>query len=411
MSDSAFACYIEAHEYTGEASLIVDEKALVCDTPFASYSISYVDIMKFTMANYMVLIQSDKFMWRISRLGIEDDWFFRELKIAFDRYVRKALMVEEQPRMISEGSCIYQGITSPASIEVFSDCLCILPASRSARRVPYRFINSVEQIEFAIRIRLVTDEFYVLTMLGRDLEPLHQLIIRLLKDINRDNAKFISSLDRSLSDTRNFDRATQLKEGLATVLRNLPADVVQVLHEKLNNSKISEYYEALKSLADADRMAIGIQTLPMYEFELLKQQVVDELAANGAADNELTVKQEDALRWIIWLVTPAKDDSKAVVEFCFPNQDAATYIFRIEGSYEEFLMRINRGLEATNLGREVFSLSDQQLQSSEFAETRVLVDRTPSLQMLRRQYLGRVIHRSLANWQKNIEAHFHIITR
>jgi DNA-directed RNA polymerase subunit N (RpoN/RPB10) len=94
-----------------------------------------------------------------------------------------------------------------------------------------------------------------------------------------------------------------------------------------------------------------------------------------------------------------------IVEFCFPQEDAATYLFSFDHTYESMLMLLNRGLEATKLGREVFSLSEQQLNSAAYADARMLVVRTPALQSLRRQYIGRVIHHSLSSWQKGVEAH------
>lgn len=158
-------------------------------------------------------------------------------------------------------------------------------------------------------------------------------------------------------------------------------------------------------------MAIGIKAMPENEFEILKQKVIEEQTDDDPDGQGLSAEQEDSLRWIIWLSTLAKGVNNVVVEFCFLDQDAATYIFNFDGSYEAFLMQLNRGLEAVQLGREVFSLGNQQLQSAEYAETRVLIDRTPAIQLLRRQYVGRVIHRSLANWQKNIESYLEINSR
>lgn len=405
MSELAYTGYIETRDYSGDVSLLIGEKTLVYETPFASVSISYVDITMFTLSNYAVQIQSDTSTWRISRLGIEGDWFYRELKIAYNQYVRQALLIDEQPRMRSEGTCIYQGITSTADIEVFSGCLCILPPNKNARRVPYLFINNIEQIEYAIRIRLVTDEFYILSMLGRDLDPLYQLLIKLIKETNQKNSSFVRRLDKSVTETSHSGTLPQLKENLASVINRLPAGMTQVLDKKVRNSKVSETYKLLQKLTDPDRMAIGINAMPENEFEILKQKVVEEQTDEDHAGHELSAEQEDALRWIIWIITPAKGVNSAFVEFCFPDQDAATYIFKFDDSYDVFLMQLNRGLEASDLRREVLSLSEQQLQSTEFAETRVLVERTPALQMLRSQYIGRVIHRSLANWQKNIESY------
>lgn len=76
---------------------------------------------------------------------------------------------------------------------------------------------------------------------------------------------------------------------------------------------------------------------------------------------ELTPEQEDALHWIVFAALPSKDGRLAVVEFAFPNEEAATYLFRMEEPWEAFLTLLNRALEATGLRREILSLRQERL--------------------------------------------------
>ncbi len=94
--------------------------------------------------------------------------------------------------------------------------------------MPYLFINNIEQIEYAIRIRLVTDEFYILSMLGHDLAPLYQLLIKLIKETNQKNSSFVRRLDKSVTETSHSGTLPQLKENLASVINRLPAGMTQI---------------------------------------------------------------------------------------------------------------------------------------------------------------------------------------
>ena len=84
-----------------------------------------------------------------------------------------------------------------------------------------------------------------------------------------------------------------------------------------------------------------------------------------------------------------------MVEFAFPNEEAATYLFRMEEPWEAFLTLLNRALEATGLRREILSLPEERLHDEANADTRMAVIRTPAVRSLRARFTGRVIHRGL----------------
>ena len=71
-------------------------------------------------------------------------------------------------------------------------------------------------------------------------------------------------------------------------------------------------------------------------------------------------------------------------------------LYNIEGSYERFLVTLNRAFEASGFQREMLFLTDEQLEHPDRELDRILMERTPSLQILRKQFAGRVIHRSVA---------------
>ncbi|NLB60956.1 MAG: zinc ribbon domain-containing protein, partial [Clostridiales bacterium] len=54
------------------------------------------------------------------------------------------------------------------------------------------------------------------------------------------------------------------------------------------------------------------------------------------------------------------------------------------------------------LHREVFSISEEAIKAEATQAQRILIERTPAIQQLRKRFLGRAIHRSLESWKKSL---------
>ncbi|NLM77502.1 MAG: zinc ribbon domain-containing protein [Ruminococcaceae bacterium] len=405
MKDSFYTGYCESHAGSGEARLIIGERELFIETPFTRDVYTFADMEAITLSDYSVQIKADSRFLSVSRLGNACEWFYRELIQAYNQCVIRALLVDGQPLLKTSGQCRYEGMVRGADIHVYPDCLCVLPPDITSRRIPFVFLNELKRISYTLCLSLTTGEQYEFSMLGRDLDPLYRSItdqLHILKDKNRN---FNRMLDHSVADPEQHSAKTLLQEGVAALPVSLPDNLAGILDGKVRNSKMSGTYALLGGMVDPVQMATGIKGLTDQEVESVKEKMLAELADSAAEDCELTAEQEESLHWMIWVIAPGRNSDRVIVEFCFPQEDAATYLFSFDHTYESMLMLLNRGLEATKLGREVFSLSEQQLNSAAYADARMLVVRTPALQSLRRQYIGRVIHHSLSSWQKGVEAH------
>ena len=216
---------------------------------------------------------------------------------------------------------------------------------------------------------------------------------------------FIKKLDDSLGFSGNAQAARLLPEGVAVPLKTLAAahpSLAAAVERKIQNSKMGETVPELRRLCDGSRLAAGILSLPEEESEALRETLFSSAGADGDEMAELTPEQEDALRWIVFAALPSKDGRLAVVEFAFPNEEAATYLFRMEEPWEAFLTLLNRALEATGLRREILSLPEERLHDEANADTRMAVIRTPAVRSLRARFTGRVIHRGLDAWRSGL---------
>ena len=74
----------------------------------------------------------------------------------------------------------------------------------------------------------------------------------------------------------------------------------------------------------------------------------------------------------------------------FTGENAATYLYRYEGSADDFLFNLEEVMEAVGTHREIINLSPEELEKNPLY--RMSVARTPAVRFLRRKAAGRLIH-------------------
>lgn len=391
---------IDSAAASGEVRLLIDENGLVCDGLFSQVFLPYHDMDSITFRDYAVFISAKGELYRIYYMGQETEWFFKDLLAGYHAKVLSVLRAEGAPALKTGGICEYEGKRMQAEVELYSDCLCILPPNKFGRRYPFVFVNDMKKEAYSLTFSLSTGERCSFSMLGHDLEPLERLSTGCLHKLRKSNTDFLLSLCSTLRMPDLMAAARLSAEGIAACLRSLPAALGKTLADKARNSKMGAYYDSLLSLGDKNELAIGVKALPEEVVEQLKEALLEKLNANAEQAVTLTAKQEDALMWIVFAAIASADGKYAVVEFAFPNEDAATYVFRTNGSFTAFLPLLNRALEASSLRREVFSSPEQKLSD----DARMLIARTPAIEALRKLYAGKAVHRSPKAWAESVSS-------
>lgn len=412
--DFDYNAMVSSSRLSGEAKLLICADGLTLDGLFDRVSVAYADMDFITFKNHAVQIRTNGETIVISQMGQTCRWFHRDLLDAYNRKVLSAFYVTGAPVLETEGQYSYGVLNGNGKIGVFSDCLCILSPNLRARRIPFAFINGIKRENYTLTIMLNADEAYSFSMLGSDSDLLEGAITQRVRELRNNDIAFVKKLVPSLGFSEVTKAGALLREGIAVQLKQLPVTLTGAIEKKARNSKAAPTYEQLKEICDHEHLAVGIKCLPDEEFEALKQAEIEKLNENadanlsaGTGENdggaaELTAEQEDALRWAIWMAIPSKDGKTAVVEFSIPGEDAATYLFRAGPGWDGFLMLLNRGMEATQMRREIFSLSDEALKEEANSDQRMLKMRTPAIQELRKRFIGRVIHRSVESWKKSL---------
>lgn len=389
---------IESAILSGEGTFTIEEDGLSCSMLFDDIAIPYENMDAFRFENYSVHVSAKGRNYRFFHMGQQNEWMYNELYTAYNKKVLSALLVSESPILETEGICAYEGIKQFAKIKLFPDSLCILPEGEKARRYPFAFINGLKREAYAIDISLSTGEKCIFTMLGQDFEALERDITKKVLETREENRKFISEICPELSYSDTASAARLLREGIASPLSSLCEVLKNSLVRKAKNSKMAAYYSKLLELGKRSKLALGLKALDEETIEELKVALLEKLNANSDKEITLTAEQEDSLKWIVIAIIPSADSRFAIVEFAFPNEDAATYVFRISGDFESFLHLVNRALEASGLSRELFSAPAEKLS----VNMHMLLQRTPAIQELRRGFVGKAVHRNPDSWAKSM---------
>lgn len=388
----------------------IEDSGLKISSLFFDQFVGYEEINSVKSGDYTVEIVTEQDRICCSRMGNSGDWFAARLLKCYNKTVTSALMADGGCIFETKGSMAYETVRCNGTIQVFRDCVCLLPPGKEARRVPFAFLCCMKVENYALSMRLTTGEIYTLSMLGRDLEPLEKCIKEQILQMRSQNAAFIGSLCENLSAAQQTKAAGLMPQKIAVPwgkLVSVPA-LQQSVMGKIRNSRMQETWNSLLELCEGEKVCIGVWELPEEEVERLKTQLLEKLSEQGeesgeAVNAELTLEQEDALRWMIWAAVPSKDEKMAVVEYAFPNEAAATYVYHILDGWERFLPVLNRAMEASDFNREVILIPEEKLYDGTHPLQQMLVQRTSAIAQLRRQLAGRVIHRSLSGWKDGVK--------
>lgn len=408
--------------YNGEATLIIDEKGLTVSSLFSDFAAGFENLLAIRAGDYTVdvVVEGDTFC--CSRLGQANDWFASNLTKAFNRAVTKALKTKGECLFETKGSLAYEGLHIKGTIQIFEDSICLLPPRLEARRLPFALVNGLKKEDYSLSLQLVTGENAAISMVGRDLEPLEKCIVQRVRAIREKGGALAASLCGELSEGDKAKAGNIIAEKIAVPVSRLAA--LPKLHEaimkKIAGSDMGSTWKKLCELCNGQKAAVGIWELPEEEVEKAKEKLLEKMQAAAEATGgdgaevsiELTPEQEEALRWMVWAAVPSKDETLAVLEAAFPGEDVATYIYRMPGTWEDFLPILNRGMEAIDFDREYILISEDKLYGTggsdggeNIADKKMLISRTQAARVLRQCFAGRVIHRSLASWEKGLRGY------
>ena len=383
-----YSCFIEFSGQNCEGKIVLGDDELRCLSALDEFAFAYTDITSIEIANYRLIVKMEQDILSIAQLGFQLTPAYQQLYERYNKKVLKAFFIDETPLLEINGEFRYRddsgSAEGTAAVKLYERCLCILPPNDGGRRIPLCFVRAIDKGNYQIKFTLDTGETYELLRLGWETESFENKLNECMQTIRQNAMNAALAVDPTLDTLQSSRIAKLMPEGVAAplgALSSVSPSFSSAIEEKIKNSRAAETYLHFKEVCDPKEIMAGTKSY---------------LAGEDQKD-------------ILWIVAPKlkKNGGVAALEMALLEESsAATYVYRFSGVWDAFAMRLNHAIEAINFRREVIFLSDEELARRENALYKMAVKRTASLQFLRKCLDGRVIHRTLESWKKDLDAKF-----
>lgn len=369
--------------------------------------ISFRDIIDISEDDYKVHIYlTSKEKLTLSDLGYRYEDFLRVLSKLRNELLLKDLLMHESLKQAGvEAEFIYfdetgkeaeRGICQP---RLYETAIVIMPEGGELIRIPYSDISEVREEDYTIAVTTEWGEKFVFSQMGRQFD----LFAKTLSDsMNVLSLKVQSSLKELLPevDPSAIRRVARLmKEGRAARRSDIEAispELWAELEKRLEVAGIKEEYDFLKSLAQQEKMCIGLKRGLLGDLTGEYIWFLIPIYSTNPKEPGNAVAMES---------TSGEGGGKATYFFRLVSRKDYPAFHRIEGLHQEaddFVKKINRCMLSINFRREPIYLPDERLKEPQYSKYRPAIQKLPSLQELRRQFIGRVIHYSPEQWKRDV---------
>ena len=364
------------------------------------------DVMSFSGGDYQVNLETVSGETLVlSHLGQRYDPFIRVLgSNRHEVLIRDMLIYESRVSLSATAHVDWNPVTGvPAAgasrFRPYDTALIILPPGGDPLRIPYGDIASLTREGFALKLETDWGETYELSRMGPSLEPFHKALSQAMAEFFRQAQESLKNLAPGVPARLIREAAALLKEGKAAERRDIEAvspELWESLERRLDSFGVESEYRFLLSMSMADRLSIGY-----------KRGLMGELTGD-----------------YMWFLMPVweHEDGKAGNALAMEavsdeGASRATYFFRIvpRGEYRALLGQpgagaridqaiagVNQAMRAINFRREPIYLAAERLNEPRYSHYRYAVAKIPSLRDLRARFIGRVMHRSAQQWERDV---------
>jgi hypothetical protein len=342
----------------------------------------------------------------LSHLGYQYESLVRSLAQLRNEVLLKDLLAQEvlrRPAVAAEFASFDEtgapGPKGKCEVRLYDTALVVIPECGEMARTPYSDISATREEDLTLLIDTDWGPRFVLSKLGREFDPFKKALVEAMNDLSVRVQSALRELAPGVSAIAIRRAAAFMKEGKAAArsdVESVSPELWQALEQKLKAAGIGQEYDFLKSRAQPDKLSIGYKKGLMGD---LSGDYIWFLAPIYSADHN----------------TPG--NAIAMEATAGPGGGKATYFFRIvsRADYhgaslddlheraDDAVRQLNRCMLTVNFRREPIYLSDDELKKPEYAGYAYAIRKLPALQALRRLFIGRVVHSSFAQWQRDVQ--------
>lgn len=355
-------------------------------------------------------------------LGFKFDDFVRVLTKNHQEIILQDMLVQEELRLKDieanftrfnpEGE---QRSAGKCEIRVFETSLVILPARSQIIRIHFGCINDVHPENYSLTVTTDTGEKVLLSHLGNRLDEVKKVLTDTLQQLSLKTQSFLRELLPE-TDTLTIRRLSfLLREGKIASRKeigSISSSVWQEMEKKIGGSSLAEEYRFLESIGIKEKISVG------FKRGLLGGEKQDyfwfliPLAGGKPGEPGNAVAFEAGTIQLPGSIEENPEES------LLEQEGKATYFFRLMegGAYaalkenahwehlvDELIIYLNRCLQEVNFRREPIYLAEDKLNDPRYSRYKYAIHRLPELRRLRSLFIGRVIHRSPEQWEKDIK--------
>jgi len=365
------------------------------------------DILAISERDYKIhLTLTSKEKLTIFNLGHKHEDFLRVLSRLRNEILLKDMLMHETLRKSGvEAEFVYfddggnekqRGKCEP---RLYETAIVIIPEKGELVRIPYSDILEIRDEDFILAITTDFGEKFLLSKMGKQFDPFKETLSDLINELSLKTQYSLKELLPEANPSVIRRVARFMKEGKAARrgdIESVSPELWVELEKKLETAGVKEEYNFLKSLAQKEKMCIG-----------LKRGLLGDLTGE-----------------YIWFLIPIystnqKEPGNAVAMESISGEGGgkATYFFRIVGrkdypnfknkeeidrEIDSFIKKINRCMLAINFRREPIYLPDEKLEEPRYQRYRFAIQKIPELQTLRQLFIGRVSHSSPEQWKQDV---------
>ena len=428
----------------GEAKASLDDQYLTLTVMFGEPMLfGYTDILGISDYDYKVdLFLTSKEKLNLWGLGYQyEDFLFQLYKLRNELMLKYLLMEESvlqagfeaQYTQFDAGGQATQ--TGSCEVRLYDTALVVLPQKNEPIRLPYCYISNISKQDYKLSVSNEFSEKIELTKLGGNFDPLGKALSDAINKMILRTQQNVKELIPEATPVIVNRIAGPMKDGRAARRREidqLSPDFWRRLVKKIDEAGITAEYEFLNSMAAKDQVCVGIKRGLMGDLTGTYIWMLFPLVTPGSgrlsnaialeafnveenAESEKGETDKDSSS-----EAPAEkasqEDGQEAEEGQTPATTGATYFFKATGRNEylqskdedlmkdldSFVKNINRSMIEINFRREPVYLTDEQLDSTKYTQYRFAIAKIPSLRTLRSQFIGRVIHASVAQWKADV---------
>jgi len=393
---------------SGEAKGLLEEESIsILPKSGETLYLSYRDILEISEGDYKIhLTLTSKEELTLFDLGYRYEDFLRNLyrlrnevllkDMLMHEAIRKSGVEAEFTHLDENGKELEKGTSE---VRLYETALVIIPQKGEFIRIPYSGLVEMHAQDYTFSITRESGEKFIFSQMGRQFDPFKKMLSDAVNEMALKAQLFLKELLPEANPSILRQIARFMRDGRAAQRRDIESVSKELwgkLEKRLEVLEIKEEYDFLKPMALEDQISIGF-----------KRGLLGDLTGE-----------------YIWFLIPIcgqklEEAGNAIAMEAGSDEGGgrATYFFRIMSrkdykarknvddlnkEIERFVKRINRCMIDINFRREPIYLPDERLEEPENQKYKFAIQKVPSLRMLRQLFIGRVIHSSPEQWQKDV---------